>query len=95
MDEQIQISLMKKQVNDMMKNPSRYEKMFASGYVYAGFGGDLNGVHVPETFMSGKLPAGVTPRQALMQVIAFMQETIRKAEREHGKISDDKPLLEI
>ncbi len=73
---------MRSQVRDMIQNPAKYTAALRAGYVYAGFGGDLNGIKVPETLMSGKLPPGVTPEQALQQVIAYMNQVIAQAEAE-------------
>ena len=70
------LALMKRQLKDMSENPQKYMQAFQSGYVYAGFGGNLNGIEVPNTLMSGKLPPGVTPQQAFEQVVEFMKKTI-------------------
>ncbi|MCR5401771.1 MAG: hypothetical protein K6E78_09290 [Treponema sp.] len=75
-----QIELMKSQLRDMMENPQRYKAALKSGYICAGFGGDLNGIHVPETLMTGRLPAGVSPEEALQEVIQYMKQVIAQAE---------------
>lgn len=95
-DKNTEIALMKRQLKDMVENPRKYEAALSSGYVCAGFGGDLNGIHVPETFMSGQLPPGTTPQQALQQVIQFMAKTIIEAERQQNqqKLSDQQGLQE-
>ena len=73
---------MKRQLAQLEDIKTRAPEKIAGGYVCAGFGGDFNGVNVPPTFMQGRLPNGVTPMQALEQVMAFMRETIAQAERE-------------
>lgn len=78
--ERNELALMKAQLLDMTVHPERYEAALKGGFVCAGFGGDLNGVHVPETLLKGRLPAGVTPQQALQEVIAIMKKTISEAE---------------
>ena len=80
------IALMKAQLSDIERNPKRYEALLSSGYVVAGFGGELNGVDVPETFLQGRLPAGMSAKDALAQVIAIMKQTIAKAESEQKKL---------
>ena len=88
-----QIELMKSQVRDMMQNPERYKAALKSGYVYAGFGGDLNGIHVPETLMTGKLPPGVSPEDALKQVIQYMNQVIAQAEaQQREKLASSSPV---
>lgn len=79
------LAIMKKQLKDMTDNPGKYMQAFKSGYAYAGFGGNLNGIEVPNTFLSGKLPAGVTPEQAFMQVIEIMKNTIMEAEKNQAR----------
>lgn len=80
-----ELILMKRQLKDMLDNPAKYEKAFQGGFVTAGFGGDLNGIQVPATFISGRLPPGVTPQEALQQAIQFMAATIREAEQTQKK----------
>ena len=80
-----QLAMMKAQLADMQKNPKRYEQLIAGGYVCAGFGGDLNGVDIPNTFISGKLPAGTTPEEALKGVMEIMRQTIAEAEQKKLK----------
>lgn len=75
-----QLMQMKKTLNDMIHNPELYQKAIAGGRFCAGFGGDLNGVKVPETFITVKLPAGMSPQEAFMQVVQFMAQTIKEAE---------------
>lgn len=81
----LELVMMKKQLMMMKNRPDLFERAIASGGFCAGFGGDLNGVHVPETFISGRLPPNVTPQQMFNQVVQFMEETIRQAELEQGK----------
>ena len=75
------LQIMQRQLEQMRRNPALFERLIAGGMVCAGFGGDLNGVQVPETFLHGTLPPGVTPRQALEQVMQIMQRTIEQAAR--------------
>lgn len=70
------LQMMKSQLQDMLANRGRYELALQQGFVIAGFGGNLGGIEVPETLMTGELPAGVTPGQAFDQVIDFMRKTI-------------------
>lgn len=83
-----ELMLMKRQLKDMIDNPSKYEAAMQGGFVAAGFGGDLNGIQVPTTLMSGRLPPGVTPQEALRQVIQFMAATIKEAEQAQKKLSE-------
>ncbi len=83
------LALMKAQLRDMTLNPEKYEVALSSGFVVAGFGGNLNGIHVPETLLSGKIPPDSSPKQALEEVVAFMKKAIAQAEAEQRtKISD-------
>lgn len=83
-----ELMLMKRQLKDMLDNPAKYEAAIQGGFVAAGFGGDLNGIQVPATFMSGRLPPGVTPQDALRQVMQFMAATIKEAEQAQKKLSE-------
>ena len=77
-----QIMMMKNQLSQIEKNPAMFERMLScGGYVCAGFGGDLNGVHIPETLLQGRLPPGTSPAQALEQVKSIMREAIAQAEK--------------
>ena len=67
----------------------RYEKILR----YAGFGGDLGGIEVPETLMTGELPAGVTPEQAFDQVVDFMRKTIANLTIKLAKAGKDPTTL--
>lgn len=82
---QNELALMKAQLKDMRSRTALYEAAFKGGYVCAGFGGELNGVNVPNTLLQGRLPPGTTPHEALEQVIAFMEQTILQAEQEQKK----------
>lgn len=75
------LMLMKRQLRDMEAHRDQYELALRNGFVIAGFGGNLQGVDVPETLMTGKVPAGMTPEQALNEVIDFMRETIKRLQR--------------
>lgn len=75
-----QLAVISQQLDDMKKNPRRYISALSCGYVVAGFGGDLNGIHVPETILKGHLPPGTTPEQAFNQVVTFMEQVIEQAE---------------
>ncbi len=81
------IALMKKQLEDIRKNPGRYKALMKSGMMCAGFGGELNGLIIPNTFISGKIPQGMTPDDALRQVMEIMNRTIREAEARHDKLN--------
>lgn len=76
------LMLMKRQLRDMEAHRDQYELALRNGFVIAGFGGNLQGIDVPETLMTGKVPAGMTPEQALNEVIDFMRETIKKATKD-------------
>jgi len=77
-----ELQIMKNQLAIMKSNPGMVMNAIAAGGFCAGFGGDLNGIKVPETFISGRLPPGVTPQQMFNQVVEFMEQTIKKAEIE-------------
>ena len=70
------LALMKRQLQDMEAHRSQYELALQRGFVIAGFGGNLDGIEVPETLMTGEVPAGMTPSQALDEVIDYMRKTI-------------------
>lgn len=76
------LMLMKRQLRDMEAHRDQYELALRNGFVIAGFGGNLQGIDVPETLITGKVPAGMTPEQALNEVIDFMRETIKKATKD-------------
>lgn len=82
-----ELILMKRQLKDMLDNPSKYEAAIQGGFVAAGFGGNLNGIQVPTTLMSGRLPPGTTPQEALRQVMQFMAATIKEAEQAQKKLT--------
>lgn len=75
-----ELKFMKTQLDMMKKNPQMCMNAISMGGFCAGFGGDLNGIDVPETFISGRLPPGVTPQQMFEQIVAFMEQTIKQAE---------------
>ncbi len=70
------LALMKRQLQDMEAHRRQYELALQNGFVIAGFGGNLDGIEVPETLMTGEVPAGMTPEQALDEVIDYMRKTI-------------------
>lgn len=75
------LELMKRQLRDMETHREQYELALRDGFVIAGFGGNLQGIDVPETLMTGKVPAGMTPEQAFNEVIDFMRKTIKEASK--------------
>lgn len=75
------LELMKRQLRDMETHREQYELALRDGFVIAGFGGNLQGIDVPETLMTGKVPANMTPEQAFDEVIDFMRKTIKEASR--------------
>lgn len=75
------IALMKAQLRDMQANPDRYIQAPESGFVVAGFGGDLYGVEVPETIMTGEVPPGMTAEDAFKEVVKYMQQVIAEAQK--------------
>lgn len=75
-----ELQLMKNQLEMIKKNPQMTMNAISMGAFCAGFGGDLNGIKVPETFINGRLPPGVTPQQMFEKVVAFMELTIKQAE---------------
>lgn len=85
MNEQDALALMKRQLADMKRNPKAFADALSGGFVCAGFGGNLSGIDVPETLLTGKLPAGVSVDEAFSQVVRFMEQTIREAECSHGR----------
>lgn len=70
------LALMKRQLQDMEAHRRQYELALQNGFVIAGFGGNLDGIEVPETLMTGEVPAGMTPSQAFDEVIDYMRKTI-------------------
>lgn len=87
------LQMMKAQLRDMQANRGRYELALQRGFVIAGFGGDLHGIEVPETLMTGKLPAGTTPEQAFDQVVDFMRKTIANLTIKLAKVGKDSTTL--
>lgn len=87
------LQMMKAQLRDMQANRGRYELALQRGFVIAGFGGDLHGIEVPETLMTGELPAGVTPEQAFDQVVDFMRKTIANLTIKLAKAGKDPTTL--
>ena len=85
MNERDALALMKRQLADIKRNPKAFTDALSGGFVCAGFGGDLNGIDVPETLLTGRLPAGVSADEAFSQVVRFMERTIREAERSQGR----------
>ncbi|MDE7291987.1 MAG: hypothetical protein K2N58_08070 [Treponemataceae bacterium] len=85
MNERDALALMKRQLADMKRNPKAFADALSSGFVCAGFGGNLNGIDVPETLLTGRLPAGVSVDEAFSQVVRFMEQIIREAERFQGR----------
>jgi len=75
-----ELQIMKNQLTFLKSNPETTMNAIAAGGFCAGFGGDLNGIKVPETLVTGKIPPGVNPQQVFNQVIEFMEQTIRQAE---------------
>lgn len=75
------LELMKRQLRDMETHREQYEVALRDGFVIAGFGGNLQGIDVPETLMTGKVPANMTPEQAFDEVIDFMRKTIKEASK--------------
>lgn len=76
------LALMKRQLRDMQANPNRYIQALESGFVIAGFGGDLpGGIEVPETLMTGEVPPGMTAEQAFRQVVEYMQQVIAECSK--------------
>lgn len=87
------LQMMKSQLQDMLANRGRYELALQQGFVIAGFGGNLGGIEVPETLMTGELPAGVTPEQAFDQVVDFMRKTIANLTIKLAKAGKDPTAL--
>lgn len=87
------LQMMKAQLRDMQANRGRYELALQRGFVIAGFGGDLHGIEVPETLMTGELPAGTTPEQAFDQVVNFMRKTIANLTIKLAKVGKDSTTL--
>lgn len=87
------LQMMKSQLHDMLANRGRYELALQQGFVVAGFGGNLNGIEVPETLMTGELPAGTTPEQAFDQVVDFMRKTIANLTIKLAKAGKDPTAL--
>lgn len=87
------LQMMKSQLQDMLANRGRYELALQQGFVIAGFGGNLGGIEVPETLMTGELPAGVTPGQAFDQVVDFMRKTIANLTIKLAKAGKDPTAL--
>ena len=87
------LQMMKSQLQDMLANRGRYELALQQGFVIAGFGGNLGGIEVPETLMTGELPAGVTPEQAFDQVVDFMRKTIANLTIKLAKAGKDSTAL--
>lgn len=87
------LQMMKAQLRDMQANRGRYELALQRGFVIAGFGGDLHGIEVPETLMTGELPAGTTPEQAFDQVVDFMRKTIASLTIKLAKAGKDPTAL--
>lgn len=85
MNERNALALMKLQFAEIKRNPKAFADALAGGFICAGFGGNLNGIDVPETLLTGKLPVGVSVDEAFSQVVRFMENTIREAERSHGR----------
>lgn len=85
-----ELQLMKIQLEMMKRNPQMTMNAISTGSFCAGFGGDLNGIKVPETFISGRLPPGVTPQQMYNQIVAFMEQTIKQAEASQLLESENK-----
>lgn len=70
------LALMKRQLQDMEAHRHQYELALQNGFVIAGFGGNLDGIEVPETLMTGEVPAGMTPSQAFDEVLDYMRNVI-------------------
>ena len=87
------LQMMKSQLQDMLANRGRYELALQQGFVIAGFGGNLGGIEVPETLMTGELPAGVTTEQAFDQVVDFMRKTIANLTIKLAKAGKDPTAL--
>jgi len=79
------LALMKRQLRDMEAHRHQYELALQNGFVIAGFGGNLDGIEVPETLMTGEVPAGMTPSQAFDEVLDYMRKVI---ENLSTKLSD-------
>lgn len=84
MNERNALALMKRQLAEIKRNPTAFADALSGGFVCAGFGGNLDGTDIPETLLTGKLPAGVSVDEAFSQVVRFMENTIREAERSQG-----------
>lgn len=85
MNERDALALMKRQLAGIKRNPEAFADALSGGFVCAGFGGDLNGIDVPETLLTGRLPAEVGADEAFSQVVRFMEQTVREAERSPGR----------
>lgn len=78
------LALMKRQLQDMEAHRRQYELALQNGFVIAGFGGNLDGIEVPETLMTGEVPAGMTPSQAFDEVIDYMRKVIENLSTKLG-----------
>ncbi len=85
MNEHNALALMKRQLACMKNNPQAFRQALSGGLVCAGFGGDLDGIRVPETLLAGRLPAGMGSDEALSHVVGIMERTIREAERSQNR----------
>ena len=81
------LALMKRQLQDMEAHRDQYELALQSGIVVAGFGGNLDGIEVPETLMTGQVPPGMTPSQAFDEVVDYMRKTIEALSTKLGDSS--------
>lgn len=81
------IALMKRQLHDMEAHRGQYELALQNGFVIAGFGGNLDGIEVPETLMTGEVPAGMTPSQAFDEVVDYMRKVIENLSTKLGDSS--------
>lgn len=81
------LALMKRQLQDMEAHRRQYELALQNGFVIAGFGGNLDGIEVPETLMTGEVPAGMTPSQAFDEVIDYMRKVIENLSTKLGDSS--------
>lgn len=78
------LALMKRQLQDMEAHRRQYELALQNGFVIAGFGGNLDGIEVPETLMTGEVPAGMTPSQAFDEVVDYMRKIIENLSTKLG-----------
>lgn len=70
------LALMKRQLQDMEAHRRQYELALQNGFVIAGFCSNIDGIEVPETLITGEVPAGMTPSQAFDEVLDYMRKTI-------------------